>query len=176
MERIVILGSSGAGKSTLAKELSDVLEFEVFHLDRFFWSGERLEKTSGIGKLRDIVQKSHWIIDGNYLRLSEELHLDKADTIIFLDMPPWLCFWSVLQRHRKHYKNSPDDIPKGYASKLSLLRLLKILTFPLHGRRKIKQKLWEHNSKQIVWLRSRKEVKAFLARQSMRSGGIKTSV
>jgi adenylate kinase family enzyme len=163
MERIVILGSSGAGKSTFAKELGNILELEVFHLDRFFWSNERPEKTGGIEKLRDVTQRSRWLIDGNYFSLCE-LHLKEADTIVFLDISPWLCFWGVLQRYYKYYKRSPGDIPEGYTNKLILLRLFKILTFPLHGRRRIKRKLREYNSKQIVWLRSRKEVKAFLAR------------
>src|SRR5579884_2458157 len=121
MERIVILGSSGAGKSTFAKKLSAILELEVFHLDRFFWSDERLEKTRGVEKLREVTQKSRWLIDGNYFSFCE-LHLKAADAIIFLDMPPWLCFWGALRRYCRYYKISPDDITEGYTNKLILLR------------------------------------------------------
>ena len=162
MERIVILGSSGAGKSTFAKKLSAVLDLEVFHLDRFFWSDERMEKISGMEKLRNVTQKSRWLIDGNYFSFCE-LHLKAADTIIFLDMPPWLCFWGALQRYCRYYKRSPAGISEGYTNKLILLRLLKILTFRFHGRRRIERKLREYSSKQIIRLHSRREVKAFLA-------------
>jgi hypothetical protein len=42
---------------------------------------------------------------------------------------------------------------------------LKVLAFPLLGRRMIEEKLRNYNSKQIVRLRSGKEVKDFLAQQ-----------
>lgn len=70
-----------------------------------------------------------------------------------------------MKRHREYRKRSRRDIPEGCTDKLTRLRMLKVLTFPLHGRRTIKQKLRNYKSKKIFWLRSDKEVEEFLAQQ-----------
>jgi adenylate kinase family enzyme len=167
MEKIVIMGSSGAGKSTLARKLGPILKIKkVIHLDRLFlqrgWKG----KTGGtrIDILQSLVREKQWIIEGNYLSTFER-HLNAADTIIFLDTSPLCCLWRLMRRHRECRKRSRRDIPEGCTDKLTLFLLLKVLTFPLHGRRTIKQTLRNYKSKQIFWLRSDKEVEEFLARQ-----------
>jgi adenylate kinase family enzyme len=166
MERIVIIGSSGAGKSTLAKKLGPILKIKVFHLDRFFWRRRWKRETSDtrIDILQDFVREKRWIIEGSYLS-SSELRLNAADTIIFLDTPPLLCLQRIMKRHREYHGRSRRDIPEGCTDKLTLLHMLKVLTFPLYGRRKIKKKLRNYKSKQIIRLRSGKEVEGFLAQQ-----------
>ena len=166
MKRIVIIGSSGAGKSTLARKLGPMLKTKVFHLDRFFWQRRWKRETSDtrIDILQDLVREKQWIIEGTYLS-SSELHLNAADTIIFLDIPPLLCLWRLMKRHREYYGRSRRDIPKGCTDKLMLLLILRVLAFPLHDRRTIKQKLRSYKSKQIIWLRSGEEVEDFLAQQ-----------
>src|SRR5260370_23338407 len=101
-EKIVILGSSGAGKSTLARELSRMLNIKVYHLDRLFWQRGWKGKTrdTRIDIIQDLVREQQWIIDGNYLSASE-LHLNAADTIIFLDISPLVCLQRIIKRH--HY-------------------------------------------------------------------------
>jgi adenylate kinase family enzyme len=36
MKRILIIGSGGAGKSTLARHLGEILNIEIFHLDKLY--------------------------------------------------------------------------------------------------------------------------------------------
>jgi adenylate kinase family enzyme len=175
MEKIVIIGSSGAGKSTLARALGSMPNIKVFHLDRLFWQRGWKGKTrdTRIDILQELVREKQWIIEGNYFSSSELLpdaantllHLDAADTIIFLDIPPLLCLQRVIKRHLEYHKRSRRDIPEGCTDKLTLRRMWKVLTFRLHGRRTIKQKLRNYNSKQIIWLHSSKEVEEFLAQQ-----------
>ena len=166
MEKIVIMGSPGAGKSTLARELDPILKINVLHLDRLFWECGWKAKTreKRIDILQKRVMEKQWIIEGTYLHISE-LHLNAADTIIFLDTSPLCCLWRLMMRHREYRRRSRRDIPEGCTDKLTRLRMLKVLTFPLHGRRKIKQTLLNYNSKQIFRLHSGKEVKDFLAQQ-----------
>jgi len=165
MEKIVIIGASGAGKSTLAKGLGPILKIKVFHLDRFFWQRgwKRRTGNSRIDILQDLVREKGWIIEGSYLS-SAELHLEAADTIIFLDIHPLLCFCRVIKRHwecrRKRFRS---DIPAGCTDKLTLFRMLKVLAFPLIGRRMLEKKLHKYESKRIIRLRSDEEVRDFLA-------------
>jgi adenylate kinase family enzyme len=175
MEKVVIIGSAGAGKSTLARKLGSKLNIKVVHLDRVFWQRgwKRKTRDTRIDILQELVREKQWIIEGNYFSSSELLldaadtllHLDAADTIIFLDIPPLLCLQRVIKRHFNYHGLSRRDIPEGCTDKLTLRRMWKVLTFPLHGRRTIKQKLCNYNSKQIIWLHSSKEVEEFLAQQ-----------
>ena len=166
MKKIVIIGSSGAGKSTLARELGSILKMKVFHLDRYFWQRgwKRETRDTRMDILQDFVREKQWIIEGTYLS-SSELHLNAADTIIFLDIPPLLCLWRLTKRHLAYRRRSRRDIPEGSTDKLTMSHILKVVTFPLEDRRTIKQKLRNYKSKQIIWLRSRKEVEDFLAQQ-----------
>ncbi len=165
MDKIAIIGSPGAGKSTLAYQLGKSLDIEIIHLDRYFWQPDWREKPrdARIEILKDLVRKERWIIEGAYLGSSEP-RLNAADTIILLDIPPWLCLHRIRHRHNKYKGQSRPDLPDGCSDNLNLTCVLKVLAFPLRGRKMLKQKLRNYKSKQIIWLRSRKEVEDFLAR------------
>src|SRR6266851_5121279 len=102
MEKIVIIGSPGAGKSTFARKLGSILTIKVVHLDRVFWRYDWQEKPreTRIDILQKLVQEKQWLIEGTYLGSSEP-RLNKADTIIFLDIPFLLCLERIIKRHRK---------------------------------------------------------------------------
>jgi adenylate kinase family enzyme len=165
MNKIVIIGSCGAGKSTLARNLDSKLDMKVFHLDRVFWQRGWIQKSmdTRIDILQGFVREKRWIIEGNYLS-SSELHLEMADTIIFLDITTLVCLVRILKRNLAYRRPSRRDIPKGCTDKLTLRRVWKVLTFTFHGRRTLKQKLRNYQSKKIIRLRSDKEVEDFLAR------------
>ena len=166
MDKIAIIGSPGAGKSTLARELGPMLKIKVFHMDRFFWQRgwKGIDGDTRIDILQEIVREKQWIIEGTYLSSSEP-RLNAADTIIFLDTPPFLCLQHIMKRHRDYHGCSRRDIPEGCTDKLTLHRMLKVLAFPVQGRRALEQKLRSYKSKQIILLRSAKVVKDFLAQQ-----------
>ncbi len=135
MDKIAIIGSPGAGKSTLAQQLGESLNIEIIYLDRYFWQPDWRKKPrdARIEILNELVRKERWIIEGTYLDSSEP-RLNAADTIIFLDIPPWLCLHRIRQRHNK-YKGQPrPDLPDGCSDKLNLTCVLKVLGFPLRGR------------------------------------------
>ncbi len=164
MEKIVIIGSPGAGKSSLARELGSIFNNKVYHLDRIFWRPGWIEKPrdTRIDILQDLVREKRWIIDGTYLNTSE-LHLETADTIIFLDNAPLFCLWRIIKRHRAYDGRSRRDIPMGSTDKLTFILIMKVLVFPFRGRRTLKKNLRNYKSKQIIWLRSPKDVENFLA-------------
>ena len=71
MERILIIGCPGAGKTTLARQLGEKMQLPVVHLDRIFWSPgnwEHLDSAAFDAALQPELEKSRWIIEGNYDR------------------------------------------------------------------------------------------------------------
>ena len=164
MDKIVIIGSPGSGKSTLARKLGRKLQIQVVHLDRLFWYPDWKEKPrdTRIGILKERVSKRQWIIEGTYLDSSEP-RLEAADTIIFLDIPFYVCLQRIIKQHFNCQGNYRHDLKEGCKDELNLFRILKVLGFPFRGRRTLKQKLRNYKSKQIFTLHSSNEVEYFLA-------------
>jgi len=84
MRKIAIIGSGGAGKSTLARQLSEKLAIDVYHLDALFWQPNWVlasRETQREIQSR-LVRQDSWIIDGNY-GSTFDLRLTAVDTIIF---------------------------------------------------------------------------------------------
>ena len=86
--KIMIIGSPGSGKSTFARKLRDKTGLPLFYLDmikhkpdRTTISSEEFDK-----KLKEILVKKQWIIDGNYQR-TLEARMKECDLIILFDLP-----------------------------------------------------------------------------------------
>lgn len=164
MEKIAIIGSPGAGKTTLARTLHQELHIKVYHLDRLLWETgwQRIDGPTRIDIIQDIAREQQWIIEGTYIRSSEP-RLSAADTIIFLDVNPLVCLWHVIKRYYRARGHFRRDIPIETADKLNLGRMLKLLAFPIQERIKLKQKLRNYESKEIIRLRSENDLYSFLA-------------
>lgn len=176
MDRIVIIGSSGAGKTTLAKKLGPRLGLKVYHLDRFFWQPDwrRKPDDTRIDILQNLAGQSRWVIEGSYLN-SSELHLIAADTIIFLDIPPLVCLYRRIKRHREYQGHPGRDLPLGSRDMLTLPVLLHILFFPFHARKKLEYRLSKFPPEKLVRLHSPEEVERFLRNPEISLNNLKES-
>src|SRR5918992_2213979 len=103
MKRILVIGSGGAGKSTVARRLGQLLDLEVNHLDKFYWKPGWVEspRDEWLETVIELINRDSWIIDGNYSG-TLELRLQKADTVVFLDMPRRLCLWRIVKRNLQY--------------------------------------------------------------------------
>ncbi len=87
--KILIIGSVGSGKSTYARKLSNELNIESYEIDSIVHNDERnIKRTIQEQNLiiNDINKNNSWIIEGT-LRKNLYYLLDKADKILFLDIP-----------------------------------------------------------------------------------------
>ena len=103
MHKIQVVGSSCSGKTTLARRLSQLLAIEHMELDAQYWlsnwtARDRLEFHSVVS---DTVEKNQWIVDGNYRSKLGNLVSDRADTIIWLDLPFITVYRRVIIRCAK---------------------------------------------------------------------------
>ena len=190
MQKITIIGANGAGKTTVAHKLMHILKIsEVHHLDSIFWqsSWKRIGRKTRIDLLKELVKKDQWIIEGTYIKSSDS-RLQAANTIIFLDIPSLICVQRIIKRHYtavlrkvepstpscageqsmtsegfKHCGYSRCDMPHGSTDRLTLLRVLKVMIFPLRERKSLIKKLREFSKDKVVWLHSTQEVENFLA-------------
>jgi adenylate kinase family enzyme len=99
--RVVIIGNSGSGKSHLARHLTQAGQTEVIHLDRIFWvpGGFNDKRPSEVVE-RQIKEKKAaraWIVEGVFGELALRF-FDRADLLIWLDMPWETCRESLLAR------------------------------------------------------------------------------
>ncbi len=108
--RIIVTGLAGSGKSTLSLALAAKTGLPVIHLDLHFWKPGWVapSETEWREKQRAVLAGDAWIADGNYHE-TLDLRLGRADTVVFLDMPWWLCAGRALVRGFR----MPDELPEG---------------------------------------------------------------
>ncbi len=97
MRKILVIGSGGAGKSTLSRQLGELLDIEVLHLDKFYWQAGWIEmpQPEWLKTVEELLGRDAWIMDGNYSG-TLDIRIAACDTVIFLDMPRTLCLWRML--------------------------------------------------------------------------------
>lgn len=60
----------------------------------------------------ELCDKDAWIIEGMNLRVLE-YRIIKADIIIFLNIPRYVCFWRIFKRTIQYYgKQTPSSAPE----------------------------------------------------------------
>ena len=115
MRRVLVLGCPGSGKSMAARQLSAVTGLPVIHLDQHYWlpGWRRPDSASWTKIVGDLADQSAWIMDGNYSG-SLEQRLARADTLIHLDYPTWLCLWRAMYRTVRGWgRNRNGELPPG---------------------------------------------------------------
>ena len=107
-KKIIVIGPSGAGKSYFSKQLANITNLPLYHLDNLFWKQDKthITREEFDEKLFELLKQDKWIIDGDYSR-TYELRIKYADTIFFLDFPLEDALKGVEQRIGK----PRDDIP-----------------------------------------------------------------
>ena len=86
MKKIIVIGPGGSGKSYFSKELSQILNIPVFHLDNIFWNKNKthISKEEFDVRLNEILNEESYIIDGDYSR-TYEIRMKNSDTIFFFN-------------------------------------------------------------------------------------------
>ncbi len=105
------------------------------------------------------MEKEEWVIDG----VSQEL-MESADTIVFLDVPRWICVWRTLKRNIQCCFRTRPEMPANCPDYKNLLFIIKIIwIFPrkknpwiLEEMEKMKHKKW------VVHIRNNAELRVLM--------------
>lgn len=108
MKKVIIIGCPGAGKSTFARKLKDRTGLPLFYLDMIWHKadGTNISRDEFDGKIKEIMKKEQWILDGNYIR-TLEMRLKECDTVFLLDYPLELCLEGASSRIGKERPDMP---------------------------------------------------------------------
>jgi len=164
MKRIAVIGPGGAGKSTLARQISEKLGLPAVHLDAHYWHEGWTEtpKEAWEQAVRGLVQGEAWVMDGNYGD-TMGIRLAAADTILFLDLPPWLCLVRVVRRQVIYRKQTRSDMGPGCPEKLDWIFLKWIWNYRRDRRPGILEMMARYaEGRRIVHLQTAAQVRRFL--------------
>ena len=118
--RVIVTGLAGSGKTTFSLALAAKTGLPVIHLDVRFWKAGWVAPSESEWRdtQRRLLAGHAWIADGNYQE-TLDLRLERADTVVFLDLPWWLCAGRAFRRGFR----MPDELPEGcdYPAWLRLL-------------------------------------------------------
>jgi adenylate kinase family enzyme len=165
MNRVLVLGSPGSGKSTLSQKLNRILNLPVIHLDKYFWKPNWVstpnEEWDQI--VVEFTNKDQWIIDGNYSRTIDN-RINRADLIVFLDMPVLLCIYRVIKRRIIYHKKTRPDLNEECPEKLDWDFFKWVWNYRKRSRMRTITKLEQaqKEGRQVIILKTRRQVNEFI--------------
>ena len=166
MERVLLIGNAGAGKTTFARKLADKCDLPLVHLDQLYWRGEweHLPREEFDAVLQVELEKSQWIIDGNFNRTIPH-RLQYCDTVIYFDYPAIICLAGITKRIFTNLGKARPDMGGNCVEhfdrqKLALYR--NVLDFNKQHRKNYYALLNSLNGVNVIIFRNRRQAKAFL--------------
>lgn len=168
MEKVIIIGCPGAGKSTFARKLKEKTGLPLFYLDMIWHKpdGTNISRDEFDGKIKEIMKKEQWILDGNYIR-TLEMRLKECDTVFLLDYPLELCLEGASSRIGKERPDMP-----WIESELDLEFRQFIVDFPRDSLPKIYELLKKYEKeKELHIFRKREDAEEYL-RTEERNGKV----
>jgi adenylate kinase family enzyme len=153
--RVAIVGNIAGGKSTLARALSEATGIPHREYDGLLWRGaELLPDEEALALEQAWLAEDIWIIDGMGAWTAIERRLDRADGIIFIDLPLLQhCAWAAERRLDQARRGAEPDPKEQVLDLETLFRVMGVTQ--QRTRPRILAYLEAHPEKQIVHLRSK---------------------
>jgi adenylate kinase family enzyme len=170
--RINVAGNSGSGKTTTSREIARHLGLTHVELDALFhgpnWSAPTPDEFKG--RVLDAIDGlDGWVVDGNYGGFLGGFVLERAETVVWLDLPLRVCLRRVWRRTWRRIRtreelwesNNRESIRNVFLSRNSLI----VWTVKAHfrHRRRWPERFARHPHLEIVRLRSQKEIARWLS-------------
>ena len=118
--KTIIIGNGGSGKTWLAKKIAST-EVQIIHLDNLFWLPGGFDEKRGKEEVNQLIVQSkthdNWIVEGVFGELAKQ-YFDKAETLIWLDIPWDVCRSRLQQRGSESKKHMGRKQSEGGLIKL----------------------------------------------------------
>lgn len=110
MERVSVVGCSGSGKTSFARQLAAALDVPHVELDALHWEPGWVEATPEVflDRARAATGCPAWVIDGNYQGKLGRLVWERADTVVWLDLPRRQVMTRVILRTLRRVLTRPE--------------------------------------------------------------------
>lgn len=117
----MVIGQPGSGKSTFARRLGAKTFLPVFHIDHIHWKSGWIEREPAEKSQMslDVIAKPQWIFEGGHSKTWPQ-RLERADTLIWLDLPLGVRARRVLWRTLRYYGRTRPDLPEGCPEQISI--------------------------------------------------------
>jgi adenylate kinase family enzyme len=175
VRRVVILSSaSGSGKTTLGRRLSAELGVPLYELDAIHHQAGWRELTAQElrSAVEPIVAQGRWVIDGAYRGKLGDLVLERADTVVWIDLPRSVWLPRLLRRtalrvvRREELWNGNRETLRG-----AVFSRDSLISFALRTEPRRRQRYPRDLARfRVARLRSQAEVDAFV-RSARRAKG-----
>jgi len=168
LKRILVLGvSAGAGKSTFARKLGQELDIPVIYLDGFYFKSGWKETTPEEFEAKQLhaARGERWIIEGNYSS-TLTCREDRADTIIYLELPLALCLYRVVKRRIQFHGRTRPELGEGCPEKLDWKFLRYIVSTFARRRKSMRKQMaqYRQEGRTAITLQYRREIEKFMKR------------
>ena len=157
LQKVIVIGCPGSGKSHFSRVLHELTALPLYHLDMLYWNADKTTVSREVfdNRLRSILSKDRWIIDGNYSRTMEK-RLRACDTVFFLDLPTEVCLDGIKARLNRPRTDMPwietEEDPEFTAY---------VKSFATAQRPTILALLEKYPEKQVFIFTTREEAEAF---------------
>jgi adenylate kinase family enzyme len=173
--RFSIAGTSGSGKTTTGRALAERLELPFVELDALCHGPGWQEAPDDVfcARVEEAMAAAPdgWVIDGNYARKLGDLVLERADTLVWLDVPLRVCLWRLwrrtwgrILRREELWSGNRESLRTAFFMPDSLFAW----TISSHRRRRrtFPERLERHPHLEVVRLRSQREVERWLGAEA----------
>ena len=166
MQRVLVSGISGAGKTTLARRVAAALDLPYTELDALHHGAGWVKRPEFEDDAAALAAADRWITEDQYQSFIGDLLWDRADTVLWLDLPRRVVMWRVTTRtvgrmllRTKLYNGNRERV-RNLASSGHPIRW----AWSQHADRRARTeaKAAEHPGVRVVRLRTAREAQAFL--------------
>jgi adenylate kinase family enzyme len=167
MQKVAVFGNAGGGKSTLSKRLAEITGLPLYPLDKveYLPGGIPITPEEFQQRHQTIVDRAQWIIDGFGSIETLWPRLDRADTLIYVDLPLPQHFLWVTKRFLKGLLQTPEGWPEGSSIVAGSINSYQVLWL-CHKKLTPKYRAYAQqakNTKTVYHLRSSHDIAQFLA-------------
>ena len=166
MKRVAVFGNAGGGKSTLAKRLAETTGLPLYPLDLIQYKpgGGEAPRERYLQAHAELLRRDEWIIDGFGCVASAWERFERADTLVYVDLPLATHHWWVTKRLAKGLLVDPEGWPANSPIWASTIDSYQALWRCHRGLTPRYRELVAEAaaSKRVHHLRSRREIRTFL--------------